>query len=325
MNKQIRLLIIVLFSVTAVLAGAVIYGSTGIDSETSGNTAGTDESQPDIKSLGTEINAHRIFMHPSDKYGVINNGGKTVIDPIYSGLSFLGTECLIALDGSGNYGIINLSGDTVMPFVFSSCEKAGNNACICRTGKDFIIVNENGIPYMNEEWESVNFTDGLFTLRKSNGEYRARINGENALEIVSLVLVESFAGHSFTFSLTYEDENSVPDFKTLRKLSEKSADTVTKMFAGDIAAIGYYKSSNPDISLGAYELTEAVSAAAYTSRDSKGVCSYIFEFKGKAALKDSPEPANSDLNTDIDILVTMLKNANGELIMDSIELGSIEI
>lgn len=203
MNRNMRLVVSVLFIVIIVLAVAI----TRFYSKTE-KSAYDSSSQPVVESLeDSDRDGNRIFRDSNGLFGILDSSSRVIVYPEWLDLSFTGSSCCVAskrLDGKRLYGCIDYEGNITVPFVYSEIVPAdinGTHLFLAKSADNgrYTIYYRDFTPCFPEVWKSCSADRHELTLRSEKGVYT--YTAEKNELIFKKASVNGTAGDNIPFSI----------------------------------------------------------------------------------------------------------------------------
>ena len=228
MNRNMRLVVSVLFIVIIVLAVAI----TRFYSK-SEKSAYSSESQPVVESImSTDRDGNRIFKDNKGLFGIIDSSGRVIVSPEWQDLSFTGSSCCVAskrLTSRRLYGCIDYEGNVIVPFVYSEIVPADINGAHLFIAKSadnssYTIYSEDFTPCFGEAWKSCSADRKELILRSDVGAYT--FTAEASELVFKKAVVSGSAGDHAPFSI------EISNVHLLAKLTPKLIERIASDIGG---------------------------------------------------------------------------------------------
>ncbi len=313
MNRQMKLLILVLLTAILILTAAIV--SLAMQGK---------ENNAAMPDAGNSNGSVSLYIE-NGLWGIRTNSGRQITEPKWSNLHILNDTMLIAKSGSGaarRYGIIDNKGDTLVPFVYSDFNQPEDLqlwvAALSGTEPpQYHLYDADGQLCSMTAWDSCSAQGNLLTLTRGNDHFTASHSSEG------LLFQSHYSEHSVGLrELTVEFNRAALEKlytpQTADALGEAAADYLSYLFVTpdtplDNALIG---SENPSSLLvsSRYSGCRLQSAAVkhIVLLQSEGLPGYRMQIQVQYA----PISAGNDISRSITtaMLLTVAQNANGDFV-----------
>lgn len=222
MNRNMRLVVSVLFIVIIVLAVAI----TRFYSRSEKN-AYSEESQPVIEDIIDTRDGNHIFKDNKELYGILDSSGRVIVYPEWQELAFTGGSGCVAskrLRSKRLYGCIDFEGNITIPFVYSEIvptEVSGAQLLIAKSADNgsYTIYYSDFRPCFTETWKSCSADKDELILRTESGTYN--FSAENSELLFTKAAVNGTVGDHIPYSFGISNVHLLEDLtpKLIEKLS----------------------------------------------------------------------------------------------------------
>lgn len=227
MNRNMRLIVSVLFIVIIVLAVAI----TRFYSK-SEKSAYSEESQPVIEDIIDTRDGSHIFKDNKGGYGILDSSGRVSVYPEWQELSFTeGSGCIASkrLSSKKMFGCIDYEGNVTVPFVYSEiipAEVNGTQLLVAKSADNgsYTIYYSDFRPCFSRTWKSCSANSSELTLRTDAGIYT--YSAENSELVLTKATVNGTVGDNIPYSFEIEND------KLLEKLTPKLIEIMSEDLSG---------------------------------------------------------------------------------------------
>ena len=207
MNRNMRLVVSVLFIVIIVLAVAITRFYSRSE-----KSAYSEDTQPVIADIIDTRDGKHIFKDNKALIGIIDSSGRVIVYPEWQELTFTGDSGCIAskrLRSRRLFGCIDYEGNITVPFVYSEivpAEVKGARLLIAKSADNgsYTIYYSDFRPCFAETWTSCSADGSELTLRTKNGEYT--YSADNSELVFAKASVNGTVGDHIPYS--FEISNS---------------------------------------------------------------------------------------------------------------------
>ncbi|MBO4523405.1 MAG: hypothetical protein J5723_01865 [Ruminococcus sp.] len=208
MNRNMRLVVSVLFIVIIVLAVAI----TRFYSK-SEKSAYNDDSQPVIEDVIDTRDGNHIFKDNKGLFGILDSSNRVIVYPEWQELNYAGGNGCIAskrFDSKRLYGCIDYEGNITVPFVYSEIvltKVRGVQLLIAKTADtgSYSIYYDDFRPCFSETWKSCSADTNKLTLRTDMGIYT--FSTENSELLFTKATITGFVGDHVPYNFEITDEH----------------------------------------------------------------------------------------------------------------------
>ncbi len=244
MNRNMRLVVSVLFIVIIVLAVAItrFYSKT---EKTAYNGAAQPSVDKQIRS-GSDADGNRIFQDGSGLFGIIDSSERIIVSPEWNDIAFTdGRYCTASkrLKNRELTGCIDYEGNITVPFVYSGIEPAAfpeRKLFFATTADDgsCAVYDENFTPCFPCTWKNCRADGENLILETGQGTYKYRVSA-SGIEFKE-ASVKCIAGDILTFNIELTDP------RLLSKLTPQIIEAVSRDTGGYLEFAYTRRETAPD-------------------------------------------------------------------------------
>lgn len=313
MNRQMKLLILVLLTAILILTSAIV----SLAMQGKRNNAS-------IPETGGSNGAVSLYIE-NGLWGIRTNSGRRITEPKWSNLRVMNDTMLIAKSNAGNarrYGIIDNKGDTLVPAVYSDFDPLSDLSLWVATLADteppqYHLYDAAGQLCFMNAWDSCSTQGTIISLTQGSNRVIADYI-QNELQLRSHYSEHTVGLRKLTVNLNRSAMEKLYSPQTAIALGNAAANYLSYLFVTpdtplDNAVIG---SENPSSLLvssryNGYRLhSAAIQHIVLVQND--GLPAYLLQIQ----VRYSPIAAGNDVSRIIStaMLLTVAQNANGDFV-----------
>lgn len=313
MNRQMKLLILVLLTAILILTSAIV--SLAMQGK---------KNNASIPETGGSNGAVSLYIE-NGLWGIRTNSGRRITEPKWSNLRVMNNTMLIAKSNAGNarrYGIIDNKGDTLVPAVYSDFDPLSDLSLWVATLADteppqYHLYDAAGQLCFMNAWDSCSTQGTIISLTQGNNRVIADYM-QNELQLRSHYSEHTVGLRKLTVNLNRSAMEKLYSPQTAIALGNAAANYLSYLFVTpdtplDNAVIG---SENPSSLLvssryNGYRLhSAAIQHIVLVQND--GLPAYRLQIQ----VRYSPIAAGNDVSRIIStaMLLTVAQNANGDFV-----------